>query len=240
MTQHWIDIKNADVIMIIGSNAAENHPMSFKWIQKAIDDNGATLISVDPRFTRSSSKAHIYAQMRSGTDIAFILGIIRYALYESSAGVFPRINQKYVEECTNALFKIRTDFETCPDTTTSSYGAFSGLLVADGGTPPTPQGNYPWHPTNGKYDKTTWDYQYTSPGVPDLATSAADPDCALQKLKEHVAPYDKATVCEITGTDPVVYQQICETFCSTCTDDKSATIMYAMGTTHSTRLAPRT
>jgi len=226
MTQHWIDIRNADVVMIIGSNAAENHPMSFKWIQAAID-NGGTLISVDPRFTKSSSKAHLYAQMRSGTDIAFIGGIINYALQNS------KYNQKYVEECTNALFLVRTDFETCPDTTTSGDGVFSGFRLIDGGTPPTVQPNY-YNPTNGIYDKTTWDYQYTSPGVPDLATSLAHPDCVFQKLMTQFAPYTKQAVCDVTGTDPVVYQDICDTYCSTCDDDKSATIMYAMGTTQHT------
>ena len=72
MTNHWCDIGNSDCIIIIGSNAAENHPVSFKWVLRAMD-KGAKLISVDPRFTRSSSKADIYSQMRSGTDIAFIL-----------------------------------------------------------------------------------------------------------------------------------------------------------------------
>ena len=58
MTNHWIDIGNSDCILIMGSNAAENHPISFKYVMKAVE-NGATLISVDPRFTRTSSKAHI-------------------------------------------------------------------------------------------------------------------------------------------------------------------------------------
>ena len=70
MTNHWIDLKNSDVILIMGSNAAENHPISFKWITQALE-NGAKLISVDPRFTRTSSKADIYAPIRAGTDIAF-------------------------------------------------------------------------------------------------------------------------------------------------------------------------
>ena len=97
MTQHWIDIRNADVVMLIGSNAAENHPMAFKWIQKAID-NGATFINVDPRFCRSSSKAHIYARMRSGTDIAFIGGMIKYAI-DKWVATGTGINEKYVKEC---------------------------------------------------------------------------------------------------------------------------------------------
>jgi len=73
MTNHWIDIANADVILIMGSNPAENHPISFRWINKAIE-RGAKLVCVDPRFTKSAAKAHIYAPLRSGTDIAFLGG----------------------------------------------------------------------------------------------------------------------------------------------------------------------
>ena len=79
MTNHWIDLKNADCILIIGSNAAENHPIAFKWIAKA-KERGATLISVDPRFTRTSATADLYAPLRPGTDIALIGGLIHYAL----------------------------------------------------------------------------------------------------------------------------------------------------------------
>ena len=73
MTNHWIDIGNSDCILIMGSNAAENHPISFKWVTKAME-NGATLISVDPRFTRTSARADMYTALRSGTDIAFLGG----------------------------------------------------------------------------------------------------------------------------------------------------------------------
>ena len=80
MTNHWIDIKNSDVILIMGSNAAENHPISFRWVTEARVNNGAKLISVDPRFTRTSSKADVYAPLRSGTDIAFLGGMLNYIL----------------------------------------------------------------------------------------------------------------------------------------------------------------
>lgn len=73
MTNHWIDLKNADVILIMGSNAAENHPISFHWVNKA-KENGATLIHVDPRYTRTSPQADIYASLRSGSDIPFLGG----------------------------------------------------------------------------------------------------------------------------------------------------------------------
>ena len=94
----------------MGSNTAENHPMGFKHIQKA-KDKGAKLINVDPRFCRSSAKADIYAYMRSGTDIAFIGGMIKYAI---DNGLY---NEKYVKECTNALLKVNTGFQTCSEGT---------------------------------------------------------------------------------------------------------------------------
>lgn len=75
MTNHWNDLANSDCILIMGSNPAENHPISFKWVLKA-QDKGAKVVSVDPRFTHSSSKADFYVQLRVGTDIAFLGGMI--------------------------------------------------------------------------------------------------------------------------------------------------------------------
>ncbi len=103
MTNHWIDIKNSDCIMIMGSNAAENHPISFKWVTRAMED-GAKLISVDPRFTRTSSKADLFAQIRPGTDIAFINGMVNYAIEHEL------YNDEYVKVHTNALCKINEGF----------------------------------------------------------------------------------------------------------------------------------
>lgn len=229
MTQHWVDIKNANVVMLIGSNAAENHPMSFKWIQKAID-NGATLINVDPRYCRSSSKAHIHAFMRSGTDIAFIGGMIKYAIdkWESEG---TGINEKYLKECTNALFQVDENFRTCEGNT--DKGVFSGLDCTGA--------QYIYgNKVNCKYDKDTWKYCVNGgkPVIaPDLLTRHSDyPNCptVFELLREQFIEYTKENVCAITGTDPDVYEQICEKFCDTCADNKSATIMYAMGTTQHT------
>src|SRR5680860_779154 len=100
MTNHWIDIGNADVIMIIGSNAAENHPVSWRWVEKARQDNGAKVISVDPRYTRTSAQSDLYAPIRSGTDIAFIGGMINYVIDNDL------FNREYVAEYTNAAFLV--------------------------------------------------------------------------------------------------------------------------------------
>ena len=66
MTNHWVDLQNCKTILVEGSNVAENHPMAFKWIRKA-QENGAKIIHVDPRYTRTSSAADVYARIRPGT-----------------------------------------------------------------------------------------------------------------------------------------------------------------------------
>ena len=75
MTNHWVDLQHCKTILVEGSNVAENHPMAFKWIRKA-QENGAKIIHVDPRFTRTSATAYMYARIRPGTDAAFHLDLI--------------------------------------------------------------------------------------------------------------------------------------------------------------------
>ena len=104
MTNHWIDIRNSDVILIMGSNAAENHPISFKWVTEA-KEKGAILISVDPRFTRTSAKADVFAPLRSGSDIPFIGGLINYILQNDL------YHKDYVRLYTNAPFLVNADFK---------------------------------------------------------------------------------------------------------------------------------
>jgi len=97
MTNHWVDLQNCKTILVEGSNVAENHPMAFKWIRKA-QENGATIIHVDPRYTRTSAGADVYARIRPGTDVAFqnamISHIISNKLYD----------EDYVVTHTNALY----------------------------------------------------------------------------------------------------------------------------------------
>ena len=99
MTNHWIDYQQADVIMQIGLNGAENHPVSMKWIQKA-KDNGGKLICVDPRFTRTAALSDIYAPLRPGTNISFLAGLINYALQNNL------IHHEYVLNYTNASYLV--------------------------------------------------------------------------------------------------------------------------------------
>jgi formate dehydrogenase-N alpha subunit len=203
MTNHWIDIKNADVIMIIGSNAAENHPISIKWVEES-RRNGGVLISVDPRFTRTSALADIYAPLRSGTDIAFIGGLINYVLENNL------YHEEYVAEYTNASFLVNPNF-----------GFNDGLFVG-------------YNPDKRSYDKATWAYQTDADGIPLEDKTLQEPHTAFQHLKRHYARYDLDTVSTITGTPKSVLEQVYSTYAATGQAGKAGTIMYAMGATQHT------
>ena len=103
MTNHWNDLQNSDCILIMGSNPAENHPISFKWVTKA-QRAGAKVIHIDPRFTRTSARSDMHAALRSGTDIAVLGGMINYILHEK------RYFKEYMVEYTNASFIVGKDF----------------------------------------------------------------------------------------------------------------------------------
>lgn len=203
MTNHWIDIGNSDCILIMGSNAAENHPISFKWVTKAME-NGAKLISVDPRFTRTSSKADIYTALRSGTDIAFLGGMIKYILDNDL------IQKEYVVNYTNAPLVINAGFKF-------EDGLFSG-----------------YDAKKRAYDKSTWQYQLDAKGIPKTDEALQDPMSVYQLLKKHYERYDLDTVSQITGTPVEDLKKVYETYAATGKVGKAGTIMYAMGWTQHT------
>ena len=218
MTNHWNDIANADVIMAIGANPAENHPASFGHIMDA-KDKGAKLISVDPRFTRTSAKADIYAPLRSGTDIAFIGGMIKYVLDDIDDNP-QNYNLTYITEYTNASYLINPAFKGPDDLD----GLFSGYAGSSNET----DGN------KRKYDKSTWQWQVDSDGIPLRDRTLKDPNCVFQLLKKQYARYTPKMVNSIAGTPEDSFLEICRTYASSGKPGKAATIMYAMGTTQHT------
>ena len=203
MTNHWIDIRNSDCILIMGSNAAENHPISFKWVTEAMK-HGGKLISVDPRFTRSSSKADFYAPLRSGTDIAFLGGMIKYILENE------KYFKEYVAEYTNASFLVA-------DSYSFNDGLFSG-----------------YNPETHKYDKSKWAFQKDANGIPKKDKTLQNPRCVFQLLKEHFSRYDLDKVSSVTGTSKEDLLKVYEMYSATGEKGKAGTIMYAMGWTQHT------
>ncbi len=200
MTNHIADFANSDVIWIMGGNPAENHPCAFKWVTKAME-KGAKLIVVDPRVTRSAAAATLYAPIRSGTDIAFMGGLISYILENKL------YQEEYVREYTNASFLVNPKFEF-------NDGLFSGF-----------------NPTTKAYDKSTWTYQLDDKGIPKRDLTLSEPQCVLQLMKKHYARYTFDKVSAITGTPKDLLEQVYKMYSETGKPDKAGAIIYAMGQT---------
>jgi formate dehydrogenase major subunit len=180
MTNHWIDLQHCKTILVEGSNVAENHPMAFKWIRKA-QENGAKIIHVDPRFTRTSATADMYARIRPGTDAAFLNTMINYVL------VHKLYDEDYVKIHTNALFLGHADFDF-------NDGLFSG-----------------YDQERHKYATETWGYQLDGKGKPHVAASLDDPHCVFTHLKKFVSRYTPEVGERITGVPAAQIQEIAET-----------------------------
>jgi formate dehydrogenase major subunit len=206
MTNGWIDIKNTDMMLIMGGNPAENHPCGFKWPIEAKRQRNAKMIVVDPRFTRTAAVADLFVQIRAGADIAFLGGLIRYAIENN------RIAREYLVNYTNAAFLIKDGFQLPED------GLFSGFDAA----------------TN-VYDRSTWNYQETRPGEAANDLSLENPRSVFQLLKQHYSRYTPEMVERITGVSRAEFLKAAELFTSIRKDGdmkKAATIIYAVGWTH--------
>ncbi len=236
MTNGWIDIKNTDMMLIMGGNPAENHPCGFKWPVEAKRVRNAKMIVVDPRFTRTAAVADMFLQIRAGSDIAFLGGMINYAIANQ------RIAKDYLINYTNAAFLVNDGFKLPEDD-----GVFSGF---NAGTQ--------------VYDKTTWNYQGSAgsgggagqvsghgaarPGTPDAAPPSLpavvdndqtleNPLCVYQLLKKHYSRYTPEMVERITGIPKDQFLKAADLFTSIRKDGnlkKAGTIIYAVGWTQHT------
>src|SRR5215467_7124047 len=227
MTNGWIDIKNTDMMLIMGGNPAENHPCGFKWPVEAKRTRNAKMIVVDPRFTRTASVADLFCQIRAGADIAFLGGMIHYALENN------RIAKDYLLNYTNAAFLIRDGFKLPED------GLYSGFDAA-----------------TQTYDKTSWNYEDASggkgaapakagslPPAPKLPENVAydltlqNPRCVYQLLRKQYSRYTPEMVERITGVPKDQFLKVADLFTSIRKDGdmkKVATIIYAVGWTQHT------
>jgi formate dehydrogenase major subunit len=236
MTNGWVDMKNTDMMLIMGGNPAENHPCGFKWPVEAKRTRNAKIISVDPRFTRTSAVADLFCQIRAGTDIAFLGGLINYAIENN------RIAKEYLINYTNAAFIVRGDFKLPADTD----GVFSGFDAQ-----------------KQTYEKSSWNYagpgqtmreqqvaevaarlEPASPppalALPETLTydlSLQNPNCVFQLLKKHYSRYTPDMVERITGIPKEQFLKAADLYTSIRKDGdmkKAGTIIYAVGWTQHT------
>ncbi len=201
MTNHWIDIKNADAILIMGSNAAEHHPISFKWVMEAKYKRNAVVMHIDPKFSRTSARSDFHVPLRSGTDIAFLGGMINYILSEKKYFEF------YVKEYTNASMIVGKNFKF-------KDGIFSG-----------------YDPKTRTYDKSNWSFELDKNGVPKKDKTLKDPRCVFQLMKKHYSRYDLKKVSDVTGVSKENLLRVYKAFSATGVKNKAGTVMYALGWT---------
>jgi len=224
------DLANADCIVIMGSNMAENHPVAFRFVMEA-KRRGATIIHADPRFTRTSALADVYAPIRAGTDIAFLGGIIRHIL-ENDLWF-----RDYVVHYTNVATIIEDGFRSA----TEGNGLFSG-----------------WNEDKRKYTYESW--QYRGEEVPSSLAehnvhtteswsehlkrragsphpedpTLEHPNCVYQILKRHYAPYTPEMVERVTGCPRDVFLKVADALTRNSGRERTGAFCYAVGWTHHT------
>src|SRR5688572_14109120 len=199
MTTNLIDIQNSDVIMAT-SNFAENHPVGFQWVMKA-KERGAKFIHVDPRFTRTSSVADMHVPLRSGTNIVFFGGLIRYAIEKNL------YFKDYVVHYTNASFLIDPAFKTPTD--------LEGLLTG-------------YDPVKKTYDRSSWKYQVDGEGNPRRDLTLKDPNSVFQLLRRHYGRYTLEMVEKVCGIPRAKFEEMAQLYCGTSGPEKTGSITYAL------------
>ena len=222
MTNHWRDIKHADVILINGANPAEAHPVGFQWFVKAKLDptkgpgagGGAKIIHADPRYTRTSAVSDTYLRIRTGTDVAYFGGLINYVLQNNLH------HADYVKNYTNASFLVNKDFSF-------NDGLFSG-----------------YNKDTRSYAIGTWAYQTEGDPLPGPAgTTQAkakrdltlqDPQTVFQLMKKHYSRYTPEMVSSITGIPQEQFLEVAKIVGEMGKPEKVMTIVYAVGLTHHT------
>jgi formate dehydrogenase major subunit len=208
---------------------AECHPVGFQWVVEA-KARGATVIHVDPRFTRTSALADLHVPLRAGSDIVFLGGIINYVLANE------KYFRDYVVAYTNAAFILNEDFQDTEDLD----GVFAGLDV---------EGH--------RYDRSTWSYAgamvraaagsrgipydltgrgitAATPGSPQVAESLEHPRSVFQTLKRHFARYTPEVVEQACGVPPEVFARICELLTANSGRDRTTAFVYSVGWTQHT------
>ncbi|MEA2818944.1 MAG: formate dehydrogenase major subunit [Bradyrhizobium sp.] len=201
MTNSWTDIRNTDLVVIMGGNAAEAHPCGFKWVTEAKASRGAKLIVVDPRFTRSASVADFYAPIRQGTDIAFLLGVINFCIQND------KIQWDYTKAFTNASYIVKEGF-----------GYQDGLFTG-------------YDEAKRDYNRSTWEYELGPDGFVTVDDSLENPRCVWNLLKQHVSIYTPEMVSRICGTPKDKFLKVAQMISECSTPTKTMTSMYALGWT---------
>jgi formate dehydrogenase major subunit len=198
------DLANADCILIEGSSMAEAHPVGFRWVMKA-KERGATIIHVDPRFSRTSALADIWVPIRAGTDIVFLGGLINHLIE------YELYFREYVVHYTNASCILSDEYRDPED---SGDGYFSG-----------------WNKEKRAYEGDSWIYKGGDLSRPQRDLTLQDPQCVFQKLKRHFSRYTPEKVQKVCGIPPDLFHKVAHTLAAASGPERTAAVCYAVGWT---------
>ena len=215
------DLANADCIVVMGSNMAENHPVAFRFVTEA-KAKGAKVIHVDPRFTRTSALADIHAPIRSGSDIAFLGGVIRYIL----------TNDLWFREFAMAYTNIATIVGDAYGDPEDNGGVFSGFDVKSGSYQPD-SWQYAAHPEKPAISE----HHLPGAGKPPDHAPPSDPtllhpNCVYQIMRRHYERYTPEMVEQATGCRKETFLRVCEALTSNSGRERTGAFCYAVGWTH--------
>jgi formate dehydrogenase major subunit len=256
------ELRHSDCVFIMGSNMAECHPVAFRWVveAKTRPQNPAVVIHADPRFTRTSALATIYAPLRAGSDIAFLGGVIRSVLerldpiFDKPADSLTpreRFHRDYLVHYTNAATRVTDDYTDAED----GGGVFGGLNAqqraydltkwrydngtVDGRLKPgrirnDDRGGLP---PSKKDDRNKPLAQIVKEEVPPPAKTdpaLRDPKCVWQVLRRHYARYTPEMVEDVCGTPRETFHKVAEAVWENSGPDRTTAICYAVGWTQHT------
>jgi formate dehydrogenase major subunit len=235
------DLANSDCVVIMGANMAENHPVGFRFVMQA-KERGATLIHVDPRFSRTSAMCDLHAPLRAGSDVAFLGALINHVL-GSERWQRDEFFQTYLRHYTNAATLVREDFQDVEEL----GGVFSGYdpeqrqydmgswQFAGQQPHPSPSGD----PTSGRGERT----QTAEPfgerlgrltELPPQDPTLQDPRCVLQVLRRHYARYTPEMVERICGVPRELFLKVAEALLENSGRERTSAFCYAVAWTQHT------
>ena len=238
-TTYVQDLQNSDCILIEGSNFAECHPVAFRFVMKA-KERGAKIIHVDPRFTRTSAMADVYAPIRTGSDIVFLGALINWLLTNE------RYFKEYVVAFTNASYLVGEAFRDTEDLD----GLFSGFNAArDDGSQPRDRGSQGLMGSDdheaapGSYDPESWKFETEdvprfdgagTTAIPKRDETLAHPRCVINVLRRHFSRYTAEMVEDVCGTPRELFEQIANLLADNSTRERTTSFAYAVGWTQHT------
>ena len=225
------DMENADCVIVMGSNMAENHPIAFRFVVEA-QRRGAKVIHIDPRFTRTSALSDIHAHIRSGTDIAFLGGLIRYVLEHDLWF------KEFALEYTNIATIIDEGYED-PETLDGLFSGFNKDSKFYSEETWQPQGkkqpsSVAEHRVEGQEQKEPGEYESMTESAPPEDRTLQHPNCVYQIMRRHYARYTPEMVERVTGVPVATFERIAQVYAESSGRDRTTAVCYAVGWTHHT------